>query len=235
MGSNIFLCLLDIYNSSFENCLFILSTSFSSLHSSISPSFPTSFFYSLSPFLSSFSFSFPLPLIAENLLSVRHWNTYVKKVGLAGITELWEEDEGRWACPSGLGTPGNHFWMREVWVWCLAWAKSNKTWGSLRQQAAQPWDTNTQHRVQPANLTPEDEVYRETIWPGKLDLPDTTVESIHRFPGITLRAFMSHFNIPHSAPDIMPVQVNTSRGTRTHSLPGKSESLLLRTILILSM
>lgn len=85
-------------------------------------------------------------------------------------------------------------------------------------------------------MTPEDEVYRETIWSGKLDLPDTTAESIHRFPGIILRAFMLHFNISHRAPDIMHVpEVNTSRGTRTHPLPGRSESLLLRTILILSM
>lgn len=107
MGSNIFLCLLDIYSSSFENCLFILSTSFSSLHSSISPSFPTSLFPSLSPFLSSFSFSFPLPLIAENLLSVRHRNTYVKKVGLDRITECGKKMKGDGVCTSGLARLGD--------------------------------------------------------------------------------------------------------------------------------
>lgn len=53
-----------------------------------------------------------------------------------------------------------------------------------------------------------------------------------QFPDTGLRASMSHFNIPPRATDIIRVPgVNTSRGTGTHLLPGKNESLLLGTIL----
>ena len=78
-------------------------------------------------------------------------------------------------------------------------------------------------------VTAEDEVYRETIWPGHW-ISQTPL------PRASAGSQASHFNIPHRAPDTMRApEVNTSRDTRTHPLPGKSESLLLRTILILFM